>query len=288
MTKTVGASLLSHMAGSATTLAYGLIITRADSTQFGFTSHDVDQTVLSVSLDSSQGLDVTGIVTSPGLGVDNLELTTLDDGTLFTRAQVLGGLWQGAAFVCFRYNWADVSMGVEYLLAGTIGNVSLKNGSVVCELRGLQQYLQQPVGSVSSKTCRARLGDAKCRKDLTSFTHSGSVDASPAPTRLSFKDAGLTQATDYFAEGEIEWLTGNNAGLFSKVKTHTNSTGAVITLMLPLPADVQSGDTFTIIAGCRKRLIDDCKTKFNNVLNFQGEPHRPGVDAITAVPEASA
>lgn len=287
MTKTVGGSLLAHLAGEATTLAYGLIITRSDAQVYGFTSHDVDQTVLTVSLDSTQGLDVTGIATSPGLAVDNLELTTLDDGTLFTRAQVIGGLWQGAAFVCFRYNWADVSMGVEYLLAGTIGNVTLRDGSIVCELRGLQQFLQQSVGSISSKTCRARLGDAKCRKDLTSFTHSGSVDASPAPTRLSFKDAGLTQATDYFAEGEIEWLTGANAGLFSKVKSHTNSTGAVLGLMMPTPADIASGDTFTIIAGCRKRLLDDCKTKFDNVLNFQGEPHRPGVDAITAVPEPS-
>lgn len=287
MSKTLGA-LGTHMAGSATTLAYALRITHGDGQVYGFTSHDQDATISAVLYEAGQGLDVTGITTQAGFGVDNLELTTLDDGTLFTRDQVLGGLWQGAAFLCFRYNWANLSDGIEPLVAGTVGNVTLKDGSIVCELRGLQQYLQQSVGSVSSKTCRARLGDARCRKDLTSFTHSGSVDASPAPTRASFKDAGLSQASDYFGEGEIEWLTGDNAGLFAKVKTHVNSTGAVFTLMLPMPADIASGDTFTAIAGCRKRLLDDCKTKFDNVLNFQGEPHRPGVDAITAVPEASA
>jgi len=284
--KTIDSGLLAHMAGSATTLAYGLVITRKDTEVFGFTSHDVTQTVDGVVLDASQGLDVTGISTSAGLGVDNLEITTLDDGTLFTRAQILGGLWQGASFVCYRYNWADPTDGVEHLCAGTIGAVTQKNGAVVCELRGIQQFLQQPVGSASTKTCRARLGDAKCAVNLASFTHSGTVTS--VTSRLVFKDSALSQASDYFGEGEIEWLTGDNAGLFAKVRAHTNSTGAVLTLMLEMPADIQVGDTFTAIAGCRKRLTEDCIGKFSNVLNFQGEPHRPGVDAITAPPTESA
>ena len=284
MSKSLG-TLGTHYAGGATTTAYALKITRGDGQVYGFTSHDQDVTISAVLYEAGQGLDVTGIVTSAGFGVDNLELKTLDDGSLFTRAQVLGGLWQGAAFLCFRYNWASPSDGIEPLLAGTIGNVTLRDGSIVCELRGLQQYLQQSVGSISSKTCRARLGDARCRKDLASFTHSGTVTT--ATSRQVFKDSALSQASDYFGEGEVEWLTGNNAGLFAKVKTHVNSTGAIFTLMQPMPATVQVGDTFTAIAGCRKRLLDDCKTKFDNVLNFQGEPHRPGVDAITAVPEAS-
>ena len=72
-----------------------------------------------------------------------------------------------------------------------------------------------------------------------------------------FKDSALSQASDYFGEGEVEWLTGNNAGLFAKVKTHVNTSGAIFTLMQPMPATVQVGDTFTAIAGCRKRLLDD-------------------------------
>jgi len=42
------------------------------------------------------------------------------------------------------------------------------------------------------------------------------------------------------------------------------------------------------VAGCRKRLDEDCRLKFDNVLNFQGEPHRPTVDAITETPEPNA
>ena len=64
-------------------------------------------------------------------------------------------------------------------------------------------------------------------------------------------------------------------------------TARLVTLVLAMPAAVQVGDTFSIVAGCRKRL-EDCRDKFDNVLNFRGEPHRPGVDALTAAPESTA
>lgn len=283
MTKSLGAGYLAHIAGSETTLAYALKITRRDGQVFGFTSHDQDVTISAVDYEAAQGLDVTGIVTTAGLGVDNLELTTLDDGSLFTLAQVLGGLWQGAAFVVFRYNWANTADGTEPLIAGTIGNVTMRSGMVVAELRGLQQYLQQNVGAVSSKTCRARLGDARCGVSLASWTHSGTVTT--VTDRQVFRASAMAQAADYFGEGLLTWATGNNAALEMKVKVHAS--GGNFTLSLPMPAAIQVGDTFSVIAGCRKRLAEDCVTKFSNVLNFQGEPHRPGIDAITAIPAPS-
>lgn len=278
MTKTLAANYLTHIAGSETTLAYALKITRTDGQVFGFTSHDSDVTISSVLYEAAQGLDVTSVVTSAGLGVDNLELTTIDDGTLFTHAQVIGGLWQGAAFLVFRYNWVTPADGTEPLLAGTIGNVTLRNGQVVAELRGLQQYLQQSVGSVSSKTCRARLGDSRCGVALASYTHTGTVTG--VTDRQIFVASAMAQAADYFGDGVLTWTAGNNNGLEIKVKVHAS--GGNFTLALPMPDDIQVGDTFSVIAGCRKRLSEDCITKFSNVLNFQGEPHRPGIDAITA------
>lgn len=286
MPKSIPAGLLAHYGGSDMTLSYGLRITRRDGAVFAFTSHQKSQRIGGVLYEAGRGLDVTDIVTSGGFEVGNFDLRTLDDGTLFTRPQVLGGLWQGAAFLCFRYNWADLSQGTDPLTAGVIGGVQMLNGQVICELRDLKQFLQQAVGSLSSKTCRARLGDARCRVDLAPFTHAGTVTS--VTSRALFKAPALAQAGDYFAEGEVLWLTGANAGMSGKVKTHANSGGAVLTLTLPAPASIQVGDTFTAIAGCRKRLDDDCKVKFNNVLNFHGEPHRVGTDLITAVPEPSA
>lgn len=281
--KTLPGALAAHYQGDTLTTAVAVRITRTDGAVYAYTSHDEPTTISGVTYLAS-GLIDSAFESGDSLSVDNLALTTLDDGSIFARADVIGGLWQNAAVYFFRYNWASPSDGVEPLTAGTIGEVQLMQGQVRAEVRGLQQYLQQPVGVVSSKTCRARLGDAACGVALGAFTHSGTV--SGVTSQQVFTAVGLAQAADYFSDGVVTWLTGANAGLRQKVKTH--AAGGVFTLALPLPAAISNGDTFSVIAGCRKRLTEDCKTKFNNVLNFQGEPHRPGIDELTAEPDATA
>lgn len=283
--KTLPTNLATHVGLAATTLATALKVTRADATVYGFTSADQDATISSVLYKARPGLDVTSLALSAGLNVDNLELTTLDDGTVFTKADVLGGRWRGAAFVLFRYNWANVSDGIDTLMAGTFGDVELRRGMVVAELRGLQQHLQQPVGAVSSKTCRNRLGlnngiDSFCSVALGPFTVTGSVTT--ATSAQVFTDSTKAQAAGYFDEGLLTWTSGGNAGLTVRIKTFASG---VFTLALPMLGTVSVGHTYSAIAGCRKRLTEDCITKFNNVLQFNGEPHRPLTNDLTKTAE---
>lgn len=292
--KTLDSALATHYAGSALTVATAIKITRADAQVFAYTTHDVGCTIDGVVYDAAQGLDASQIVTSSGFAVDNLELSTLDDGSLFTAADVLGGVWRHAEFLIFRYNWASLPADltdVEPLMVGTFGEVQLRDGRVVVELRGLQQYLQQPVGNVTSKTCRARFADYptpngrnRCRLTAATYLVTGTVTS--VTSRAVFAASGITNANtaDRYGEGLVTWLTGNNAGLRQKVRTH--ATGGVFTLSLPMPSDIQVGDTFEALPGCRKRLAEDCVAKWNNVLNFAGEPHLPGLDALAAPPDA--
>ena len=290
--KTIPIALQAHYDGYAQTVAYILKITRTDSSVFGFTTHDRSLTVDAVVYESGPGLDITGIVTTAGFAVDNLELTTLDDGAVFSRDEVLAGVWNNAKFIIQKLNWSDPSNGVEPILSGKVGEATLRQGSLVFELRGMQQALQQPIGNVSTKTCRAHFADFPaanqnnlCGLAAPTFTTTSTVTG--VTSNQVFVASGLTAAADdYYAEGVITWTSGNNAGLRQKVRTH--AAGGALTLSLPMLLAVQVGDTFSIIAGCRKRLEEDCFTKFNNVLNFQGEPHRPTVDQITAAPEVSA
>jgi len=273
--KTLPTDLANHIAGGTTTLADLLKITRTDAQVFAFTSATEDVTIDGTVYSAATGLAISSIESAAGLAVDNLELSTLDDGSTFSRADVLSGRWRNAAFTISRYNWANPSDGVEVRMAGTIGDVYLKRGQVVAELRGLQQALQQPVGSVSSKTCRARLGDALCTVNLATLTVTGSVTA--VASAQQFTDSTQAQADDYFAEGVLTWTSGPNNGLTVKVKSFA---AGVFTLSLPMISAIAIGHTFSVIAGCQKRL-SDCADKFNNVLNFQGEPHLPGIDALT-------
>jgi uncharacterized phage protein (TIGR02218 family) len=52
-----------------------------------------------------------------------------------------------------------------------------------------------------------------------------------------------------------------------------------VVLALPMGKSIQVGDGFKIIAGCDKT-HETCQAKFNNILNFRGEPYVPGVDAL--------
>lgn len=286
--KVIPIALQAHYDSGNTTVAYGLRINRTDGRIFAFTSSDVDAEVGGVVYSAAQGLDPTAVVSTAGLAVDNIELTTLDDGTLFVREEVLAGVWQNSTFLIIRYNWGSPSDGAEALMAGTIGTVKMLRGSIVCELRGLQQFLQQPVGSVTSKTCRARFadyptpnGNNRCRLHSSDWSDARKVTTSTG--RRSFDstpDGSPGRAADWYNDGVITWTSGQNAGIQSKVKSF--GADEVFTLWSDTPYPIQVNDHFTCLAGCRKRLLEDCRDRFDNVLNFSGEPHLPGIDAVTA------
>ena len=278
----IDTDLLAHYQGSATTVAWAIKITRTDAEVFGWTSADKDATISSVDYLSAPGLDVASFATSAGLAVDNTEITILPDDAIITRADILAGRWDNAEYVLFRYNWADLTDGIEVRSVGNLGEVQPKSGAYVAELRGLQQYLQQPIGSASTKTCRARLGDSMCGVDLGPWTETGTITG--VTSKQVFTDSSRAEADDYFGEGLLTWTGGLNDGLTQKVKTYASDT---FTLALPMIFDVQVGDTYSVIAGCRKRVDEDCVTKFDNVLNFQGEPHRPTVDDLTSSPDVN-
>lgn len=280
--KTIDAGEQILLSRGMATLASGLKLVRRDGLTLGFTSHNRDRTVDGQLYEAGPGLMLTSLSGAEGFAVDDQELSTLDDGSVFSTAEIFNGLWRGARFWIIRYNWVTGVL-VETLMAGTLGEISVRRSTLVIELRGLQQYLQQGIGALSTKTCRNRLGDARCGLDLAPFTFTGTVTSSAG--NATFTASGLTQDPDYFGEGLIEWLTGGNAGMQSKVRTH--ATGGVITMCFPGFAPIEVGDTFEIVAGCRKRLQEDCRDKFDRVLFFRGEPHRGSIDQLTKPPRPS-
>jgi uncharacterized phage protein (TIGR02218 family) len=294
VSKTIPIALATNFGSGAPTPAHALRVTRQDGQVFGFTSASRSVTIGGVLYDSAQGLDASAIVASAGLDTDNLELTTLDDGSLFTHPDVVGGVWQGAAFLIFRYSWADPAAGTEPVMAGTFGNVSLRQGSIVVELRGLQQYLQQPVGNVTSKTCRARFadyprpnGNNRCGLNVADHTEAVTVGAVTSRRQFAIVRSGGAPAIPDAAldEGLAVFTGGDNDGITAKIRTYA---GAVVVLATDLPHLPVTGDTLNVINGCRKRLDEDCAARFSNARRFQGEPHRPSIDSLTASPEPAA
>lgn len=282
----IPAPLLAHMQGRNTTLAWGLKLTRTDERVFGFTSHDRPADIAGTLYRADLGLDVASLVSSSGFAVDNTEVQILADGLVFTKPDLMAGIWDAARFELFRYNWATPSMGRAIEKRGRVGNIRPRRGAFVAELRTLRQMLQQQRGTVTQPTCRNRLGDARCGVNLDGspgFTVSGTLTA--VTSGQIVRDAARTEVAHWFTEGEITFVTGASAGLRQKVKSY--AADGTITLALPLVFGAAPGDAYTMTAGCTRRLLEDCRDKFGNALNFWGEPHLVGVDAISSTPDFS-
>lgn len=99
----------------------------------------------------------------------------------------------------------------------------------------------------------------------------------------SEQDALTTTPTDYFQEGHMIWTKGGNNGLSMEVKSYAVAT-RLLTLFLKMRSTINIGDEFTILPGCDKKRLT-CQNKFDNMINFQGEPDVPGEDQVTQIPD---
>lgn len=287
MSKVIPSGLLAHYQQDHTSVAVFIKITLRDTTVIGYTS--TDQPVVVSGVTYIPGFEVSQLSGSEGLNVDNLELTILPDqqGGTVTALDLLTGRWAGAFCEVFAANYQSPADGVEILKRGYTGEVTVKNGQYVVEFRSLAQLLQQPQGQTTQPTCRNRLGDALCTVDLGPYTVTGTLTA--ITSQQVFADSARAEAADYFGEGVITFTSGANAGYSRKVKDFA---AGVFTCSLPFPFAFELGDAYSAVAGCRKRHqrstanptgVSDCIDKFNNILNFRGEPHLQGVDALTKV-----
>lgn len=275
--KARSAGLITHHGEPVHTRAWCWKITRRDAQVFGFTSTDINLLIGGITYQASTGFTPSAIDGKADLSVPNLEVVGLLDSASITEADLLAGVWDGAAVEVFEVNYQDLTQGVMTLRTGTIGTVRAGRTAFTAELRGLAQAMQQPVAELFSPACAADLGNARCGVDLGPLTVTGSVTI--ADSARAFSDSTRTEADDYFGAGLITWTGGLNAGLPMEVRSYVQSGGAFV-LSLPMPYAVQVGDTYSLVPGCRKRAIEDCKAKFNNIVNFRGHPYVPGNDKV--------
>lgn len=272
--KNISAGLQSHLSGEVLTLATCWKLTRRDGEIFGFTDHDRALTVGGVAYEARAGFTPTAVVASAALNVDNMDIEGMLDSAFITEADVLAGLYDFAEIEIFQVNYANLSQGSVFLRRGWLGEITLRNQRFVAELRGLTQKLSQHIGDFYSPACRAELGDGRCQVNLAGFTHSGTMDS--AASRQSCKDAARSEASGYFAGGKLTFTSGENGGLSMEIKEFRDS---IFTLVLPMPYDIAPGDHYTAVGGCDKTFVA-CIEKFDNALNFRGEPHVPGLDRM--------
>lgn len=274
MSKTIPSALQTHLDGEVTSVATCWKITRKDATVYRFTDHDKLLTVSGDDYTPTDGYSAKAIESSGDMSVDNLEILGVLQDASISEADIVAGLFNDAVVELFIVNHQNIANGISELRKGWIGDIQLKRGVFIAELRGLTQRMQQNIGESYSWLCRADLGDARCGVTLASFTVTGTITG--VTDNRIFTDSSRTEDDGEFAYGLFTWTTGNNNGLSMEVSKYASDT---FTLFENMPYTVQVGDEYSVYSGCDK-LKSTCITKFSNINNFRGEPFIPGADKV--------
>ena len=279
MKASVSANMAQHLAQEVTTTAYLWKVIRQDSAVFTFTSHDQPIVFDGLTYEASSGFMPSSVQTTSGLAVDDLELEGLLSSDSITQQDLVAGLWDGSEVWLYQVNYLDLSAGAVIYRRGWIGEVRSGKTSFVAELRGVAQRLSQQIGQFYSPSCRADFGDARCKLNLASFTVTGTVTG--VTNRQTFTDSGRAEAVGFFDLGLLTFTSGANAGLSQEVKTFASG---AITCELSFPYAIAIGNTYSMRQGCDK-IFATCKNRYNNIVNFRGEPYVPVIDALIRGPQ---
>lgn len=265
-------------------------IARTDGAVIGFTSHDRPLVIDGLTYRPANSFSTTALASDVDMSVADVEVLGALDADDISAADLLAGVYDHASVDLFLVDWSDLSIPKSILRRGWIGAISQAGGGFTAELRGLGQRIQQPVIDSFSPECRVDLFSPACGVSRAAFAVNASVTGltdgslgAQADNRIFFASA-LTQAAGWFDYGEIWWTSGANAGRRTEVRAYVPGR---VELWEPMGLPLAVGDSFTIHAGCDKRL-ETCAAKFANVLNFRGEPHVPGTDAMIRYPDPKA
>jgi uncharacterized phage protein (TIGR02218 family) len=267
---------MSFLSEELSTAAFCWRVARRDGVVMGFTTHDRDLEVDGLTYRAAPGMRPSAVTLSAGFEAGALEVEGALTSAAIRGEDLLAGRWDGAAVELFQVDWAAPGERVP-VMRGTIGEVSMTGPAFEAELKGAAAVLDMPVAEQTSPTCRAQLGDRRCRVDLAARTRMARVTGVPAEDRIAV--AGLPPGNS-FGHGRVRWIGGANSGIASDIGW---SDGALIALREAPPFAVAAGDLLEIAEGCDKRL-DTCTGRFGNAANFRGEPHLPGIDILTRYP----
>lgn len=266
--------------GPGTTLCTLWRVTLASGDVRGFTDNSRDETYNGVTYAAATGFMPSAIQASADAAPDNLSVDGILSSPSITEDDLMAGVWDYATVEILLYDYvAGLLVGV--LTKGKIGPVEIDGQRYKASLLGLSDRLRQNLGELTQPKCRAELGDDRCKVDLPAITIAAVVSTVTDRRTFSVVLGSPSYASGHFDAGKVSFTSGDNSGYEMEIRTTSGTSSLSVSLQLPMPNDIAIGNTLTLAPGCLKRLVEDCKTKYNNVVNFRGEPYVPGVDQLT-------
>jgi uncharacterized phage protein (TIGR02218 family) len=240
--------------------------------------HDLTMSNATVYL-TDAGYEQTAYSATTNFSPSAIDLTGIAGIAGITRDQIASGVFDNARVYVFKCDFLTPVEDYEPIGSGFFGKTTLEDDKYTIQGMSLIDALNQSVGKTYTAACSRTFGDSGCTKDLTALDVVGAVNI--VTSNRVIRDTSRAEAADYFAAGTIQFTTGNNAGL-KPLEIKSYAADGTITVHEPFYYLPQVGDTFVMIPGCRKRL-EDCRDKWNNVINFFGFSNIPTSSVYTQV-----
>lgn len=274
--------LRTHLLRDCTTVCHAWRLTRRDGNVSGFTDHDLPLSFDATAFQPRSGFSASEAAASLGFAVDTVDVEGALSSVELRDEEIEAGLYDDATVETFLVNWRSPA-DFARIRRATIGKIIRSDGRFVAELKGLMHGLDQPSARYLTRACDAELGDQRCGFDLEQpgFSGTGTVVGQIAPD--AFLVGGLGSfAGDWFTQGVLTWTSGARTGRMDRLADHRKQGTEALLFFLSLAgAAPETGDAFTVVAGCDKTSTT-CRAKFANHDNFRGFPHLPGNDSAYA------
>lgn len=263
--------------GPLTSLAFCWRIERRDGAGLALTSHDTPLWIGGETFRAAPGIVPSAIIRGAGLDPHSGEVAGALTSNALNEMDLALGRWDAARVAIFAVDWTNPGGEQIRLIGGELGEVSVEGEQFSAELHGAAARLAELVCPETSPECRAEFGDKKCRVDLAGRTLRAVV-VSSAGAELVIDQA----IDDRFLFGRARFVGGANCGAISTI---IDVEGNAVHLRDLPRIDIEAGTLIELREGCDKRFAT-CVERFDNAVNFRGEPHLPGNDLLTRYPGA--
>lgn len=244
---------------------------RKDGVALGFTSHDRDLAFGGINHRAAPGMAPTAIRMTSDLTEDSAGVEGALSHSAIREKDLAAGLFESAAIEIGIVDWETHEHRTIYV--GTLGQIEDNGIGFAGELRSAKQVLDQDLVPRTSPTCRAEFCGRGCGFSAIRVTRRLVLDALDLDlNRVRF--AGLQ--ADLFLDGALRFLDGPQTGVAFGV---VGASGEWLVLDRPLAPETEAGTPAELREGC-DHTLNTCATRFDNAVNFRGEPFLPGNDLL--------
>jgi len=282
MTRSVNSAFFTKMQSDGLGMALLIDLEVGSSTAFHWTSANNELTYTLSSAPTVYkpfpGQTLNGLRQQSDLSVSVIDFVVANTGGLLDDLLDTKDL-DFAVLKIGRVHTDTPDLGRMEIFQGNLGDYSYDRNAISGSVRNNwgSRNDRFPYYNYQDK-CIWRFGGAGCGFDASSVTISyvaaDIIVGSTSQIGIRFVNGTITNsfANGYFDFGRLTVTDGPNSGHVRTIRSHS---GDLFFLSHDLPVNSFSTFGFDVFPGCRKRMIADCTSKYDNAANFVGFPWIP-------------